>query len=591
MALKTLTTHWALDASATANNVNGGGFNTANAGMLTNFACDANTGNTASPVISSASYNFVAGDVGAWFYVQAGTSWTPGWYQIASVAANKATLSAGVGVAVQFINGRFQPNTVAGCGTVATPTSGTGSVDYSQGTTAIVNGISDFTAVGASTTLTSATAGFTPVMVGNIFHQTTTGTGAFGVVGWYEIATYVNATTVTLDRTENSGTTSVACTGYIGGAMSLNSTLDADLYAAMPASTWVWKKKGTYTAGEAIGTATAGSAANPSMLIGFTSIRGDVCNTTDRPTLAMGSLAWSAGVTWNYHNLIVTGTAATLVAAVNTSLFYNCKIVNSSTTVNRLALSIGTGQMVTNSEVICYMGRAVTMGNASGQVVQYCYIHDSDQGIRQTGGTPTCVITNNIIASCVTAAINIGSASTGGSFNITGNTFYGAENKLGTGLLLVTTSIGSFRCYNNIFYGFVTAVNDPDSGGTFAIADYNDYFNNTTDIANWYKGPNDIAVNPSFTNVTQLTGSGAGVSSATNVLTDTGANFGSVVDNQDFVYISAITGTGSAVGKYLITAHTTTTLTLSSNLTSSGAGSAITYEVTLGHNFLPTGNI
>jgi len=32
----------------------------------------------------------------------------------------------------------------------------------------------------------------------------------------------------------------------------------------------------------------------------------------------------------------------------------------------------------------------------------------------------------------------------------------------------------------------------------------------------------------------------------------------------------------------------TTTLTLSSNITSSGAGSAISYQITLGHNFLPT---
>ncbi len=50
-------------ASATTLNVNGSGFNPANAGMLADATTDANTANTASPVLSSASYNFAAGDV------------------------------------------------------------------------------------------------------------------------------------------------------------------------------------------------------------------------------------------------------------------------------------------------------------------------------------------------------------------------------------------------------------------------------------------------------------------------------------------------------------------------------------------------
>src|ERR1700677_5124809 len=97
-------------STATSGNVNGGGFNPANPNGLTNLATTTGTGNTASPVVSSASYNFAAGDVGAWLYVQGGTNWTPGWYQIASVASNKATLSAGVGQAIQVSNNRFQTN-------------------------------------------------------------------------------------------------------------------------------------------------------------------------------------------------------------------------------------------------------------------------------------------------------------------------------------------------------------------------------------------------------------------------------------------------------------------------------------------------
>jgi len=116
------------DASAS----NGGGFNPANANFAADLTTDTNTGNTASPIVSSASYNFVAGDVGHWVFIQSGTNWTPGWYLIASVAANKATLTAGVGTAVLYgtssTGANYQRpnglNTAAGCATVGTPTSG-----------------------------------------------------------------------------------------------------------------------------------------------------------------------------------------------------------------------------------------------------------------------------------------------------------------------------------------------------------------------------------------------------------------------------------------------------------------------------------
>src|SRR3990167_10604297 len=88
-----------LNASATASNVNAGGFNPSNANMLTDLAATSATGNDA--VVTSASYTFVAGDVGHWVYVKSGTDWTPGWYKIASVAGGAATLDSAIGEAVQ----------------------------------------------------------------------------------------------------------------------------------------------------------------------------------------------------------------------------------------------------------------------------------------------------------------------------------------------------------------------------------------------------------------------------------------------------------------------------------------------------------
>jgi hypothetical protein len=120
-------TVWEINSAGSMNS--SAGFNPANANMPTDLTTDAATGNTASPVVSSASYNFVAGDVGHYVYIKAGTNWIPGWYAIASVASNKATLTAGVGAA-QLAN--YANNTAAGVATVGTPTGGTWAIDYSR---------------------------------------------------------------------------------------------------------------------------------------------------------------------------------------------------------------------------------------------------------------------------------------------------------------------------------------------------------------------------------------------------------------------------------------------------------------------------
>jgi len=107
-----------------------------------NFATDgaATNANTSSPVFTTASYNFVSGDVGAWVFIKSGTNSVPGWYKITSVAANAATLNAAIGAGVLYggiltatnraLN--FIPNTVTGIATTASPTSLTWGIDYSQ---------------------------------------------------------------------------------------------------------------------------------------------------------------------------------------------------------------------------------------------------------------------------------------------------------------------------------------------------------------------------------------------------------------------------------------------------------------------------
>lgn len=572
------TTLWEFNASATANMVNAGGFNTANAGMPTDLTTDSNTANTDSPIVSSATYNFAAGDVGNWVYIQSGTNWTPGFYQIASVGSNKATLSAAIGQAVQLNSSTntYGPNTVAGCATVGTPTNGTFAIDYSQATAAIINGVADFAAVGASTTLTSATAGFTPVMVGNLFHQTTTGTGGFGIVGWYEIATYVNATTVTLDRTPNSGTASVDTTGYIGGALSLNSTLDDDFFEIVLANNCIFIKAGSYILGEAITISSApGTGTARIKIFGYTSIRGDSSTGNNRPLIACGALTIVMNQHWQIENIIFTGTPSTLLTSGIANYVKNCKFLNTSTTAARVAMTPSQAGSYFYNEFVSQNGIAINSASFQSGIIGN-YIHDSDIGIQM--GSNSMPFLFNILINCKTAGISVTSSDP--REYIVGNTIYGAEaTPLGIGIRSTASTAGSLYMYNNIIYGFATGLSIATVKQDSVVENYNNIYNCTTARTNIDTGVNSLALDPQFVGVTQITGSTA--TTAGSVLTESGGDFSTVTDNVD--YVRVVSGTGVTTGIYLITSHTGTTLTTNNSLGTSSAGNVV-YVVYTGSN-------
>lgn len=575
-----------INSLATASNVNGGGFNPANANMLTDLT--GTSANTSAPVVASASYNFVAGDVGNWLYIKAGTNWTVGWYKIQSLSGNSAVLEAAVSSAnvSQVTNNRYGVNTVIGCATTASPTGGTFTIDYSQSTACITStAVSDYASNLSSTTMTSATAVFTPVMVGNLFHLNNAGTGAFGVVGWYEIVSYTNATTVVTDRTTNNGTAMVAGQGKIGGALSLGSSDDAVFELAVSSTTastryFVKNNSGaTYTLGGTVTIAATGNAVWPIILESYTTTRGDRPS-TGRATFDCGAVSFTFSTNWDMYSLRFTGTAATIFTGGSASKFFDCKFTNTRTVANGLALNAAANSIYLRCEAISYRGRAVAIGTTSAEFYD-CYFHDSDIGVSCT--TTSFHMTRCIIADNVTNCFsNITNAVTGiGYFDAC--TFYGAENKLGTGITFLTAST-NIRMRNCIIYGFTTGVTHPDIN-TIGLDNFNNYFNNTADVsaaANWQKGANDTAVNPNFVSVAQLTGATATTSGS--VLTQVGADFSTVTDNVDF--LTLISGTGITAGKYKITSHTTTTLTVDIAPGTSATGDKV-WQVTTGHNFSP----
>lgn len=89
--------------------------------------------------------------------------------------------------------------------------------NYALRATAILS-LTDLACTSGSTTLTSATGGFTAAMIGNAIHITTTGTGAHFVIGYYFITAVGSSTSVTLDRTPTTGGNGAAGTGAVGGS-------------------------------------------------------------------------------------------------------------------------------------------------------------------------------------------------------------------------------------------------------------------------------------------------------------------------------------------------------------------------------------
>lgn len=150
----------------------GGGFVTGAGSKSTNLTATSATGNA--PVVSSVSYTFVANDVGHWLYIQGGGTFYEGFYPISSVAGGNATINATIGAASvkNTVTGQFEPNTVAGCASAATPSSGVWAVNYAM-KTSVGFTFTDLVIDGATNTdATSAANPITVAMIGNVLNVT-----------------------------------------------------------------------------------------------------------------------------------------------------------------------------------------------------------------------------------------------------------------------------------------------------------------------------------------------------------------------------------------------------------------------------------
>lgn len=586
-------TVWECNASATAANVNSGGFNPTNTSFATDLTTDANTANTNSPIVSSASYNFASTDEGHWVYIKSGTSWTPGWYQILTTGSNKATLKAAIGQAIQtdttkgYPTPKYSTNTVAGCATVGTPTGGTFTIDYSQKTAAVVAGDTNLTIDAADNAkVTSSGHTFVAVDVGNLIHINA---GTSWTQGWYEILS-VAAGVATLDRSPSAAGNANKATWSLGGAISLGSSTanrtDASFFAVTVAGNRVFIASGSFTLAAAVAV-TAGSVLNPVVIQGYGTTRGNVPSASSRPVLTNnGAITFTTGADNHLYHLVFKGTTSSATTSSGSrTVWINCKGVNTSSG-NAFGLQSNTRSVLINCEALSYRGTAINCGT-NAQMVAYCYVHDSDIGV--SGNAASFIFLGNIVASCVTAAVDC-PATTNAQPIIFGNTLYGAENKLGVGIRVATASTQMQLILNNVIAGFVTGLSHADANQNGGYSDYNDFYNNTTDRSNFAAGPNDVAVNPSFVDVVQRTGSTA-TTTAGNHLVQAGATFVTwgVTAGRDFVYIKS--GTSVTAGIYgILSVDSETQITVDVTLTANATADKV-WQITTGQNFLIGSNL
>ena len=323
-----------------SNTLCSGGFNPANPNFATDGA--ATSGNTSAPVFTSASYNFAAGDVGAWVFIQSGTNWVPGWYQIASVAANAATLTATIGSG-QLYGGAigtsnqaasFIPSTVAGCATTASPTGAVWSVDYSQ-QNAARHPFTDLVIDAAvNTNFTSAARPVGKNFVGNLIRITA---GAGFTQSTVEVIS-TSGTVATADRSMGTLNSSGG-TGYLGGAYAgPQPVVGVFALNVVPSGFRLFIKSGTYTMSSNAINVSGGrvslSTNNGVTIEGYNLTRGDMGTAPVFTCSSTGIACFTTQATGIIRNITVDGenrTTNTGFTTTNGWSFYKCVARNFTT--------------------------------------------------------------------------------------------------------------------------------------------------------------------------------------------------------------------------------------------------------------------
>lgn len=455
------------------------------------------------------------------------------------------------------------------------PTLGGGGTDWSQ-----LNGckysLTGITSSGAGNViLTTSAATDWP---GNII-QMTGGTNINK--GFYKIASVSAGVSATLstrqDGTAVDSGVGAAGTGCIGGAYALGTSTDSVFSAGIAPGNTVWYN-GAFTLNTALAF-TDCTATAQCFHYGYKTSRGDLNEqslSSNFPTINLVGSSNDFGSLAIIKALSFTGNATTPLTDDGQTTWINVKSVNTSTSSGHSALNPGAGSSVIGSELVSQAGNGL---NFNGDVfVVGNYIHDTPTCIKEAANGLDVYIGNNILAGCPTNAINASTADTA-NLLIFGNTIYGSERKDGTAISIATSNSDA-KTIGNIFYGWAAGISAA-TANTANYSNWNTFSNNTTNRTNWSTGAQDQTCAPGMTGVTTVSGTAGTVSGST--MTDAGASFANVVNNQDYLMIISGTGVTTSPGSILITSHTATSVTVAAAI--GGTGTNISYFVRTGHNF------
>lgn len=361
-----------------------------------------------------------------------------------------------------------------------------GGTDYTQQSTAQLT-LTDLATSGIGvTTLTSATGGFTALMVGNLI-QIDGGTNV--TTGYYEITAYTDTNTVTLDRAPDDGVGGIASgTGKVGGAMVFNDKLTD----AVVAGNTIHIGSGTHTPTSNVASSVNGTQVLPVRYYGYNTVRHDNPVGTNRPLLAMGANSFNLNDYIHVDYIDFTTTQASGIGLDQGSLFYGCKAVNSSGTAGRDAFNLGgTYCRMVDCEAQSTNGDAVYV-DRTGCVICTSYIHDSDIGITE-GTIDLVTVIGNVFDTNVSNGIKATDTGTLANYGwvVVGNVFYNS------GTAIKATDALAWIIYNNMFVNNTTGMDWTNRMGSNFV-DHNLFYNNTTDVVNIDYGPNAVFGDPSF---------------------------------------------------------------------------------------------
>lgn len=370
--------------------------------------------------------------------------------------------------------------------------------DYPRAQAAPVLSLTDLACTAGSTTVTSATGGFTAAMQDNGLYIAS---GTNFKAGLYQIATVVDANTITVDRSPAPSSNGSSGVGKVGGrrAVLTDAFVDASTAYAVGMVHEVWGDM-TLTESVALGATSVGNSTVRNVIEGRSSAGVAEPTGDDRPLITCGaySLDFGSANYWEFRDLDITGTGSLVLRMGSYSVALRCSMANTSTTSERAAAILSNGLCTFDGcEFTSPYGTGLDVGYDACRIVR-CYMHDCGtsgaSGAR--AGLDATGMDSSTVEFCIIDTCRDGIYGTVNSGNaIEHNTIYNCSVDGWYATAPVAT-----RLVNNIFMSCGIAARHLSYEYAGANHwDYNLYYDNDTDHSKTTAGVHDITgVDPQF---------------------------------------------------------------------------------------------